>query len=80
MHFSSIWRKVHFVISVFTVLSVSADPALDKLLSEGKFREAIDYTDEKYPLCKRTVRLGDLYHYDKDRKQSNRPYWETDSP
>jgi tetratricopeptide (TPR) repeat protein len=45
------------ILAVAAFLSVAADPALDKLLSEGKFKEAIDYADEKFPTAQRDANL-----------------------
>jgi tetratricopeptide (TPR) repeat protein len=51
---SCCWAAVIVAVSVFSVI---ADPAFDKLLSEGKFREAIDYADEKFPTAQRDANL-----------------------
>ena len=51
----------HMVIgSMFlgsAALSVSADPALDKLIADGKFKEALDYADDKIPVGQRDAAL-----------------------
>ncbi len=41
-----------FFLCVFS-MPVTADPALDKLVADGKYKEAIDYADEKLPAAQR---------------------------
>jgi hypothetical protein len=48
--------RIMSAVLVFTgVVSgpVYADPALEKLVAEGKFKEAIDYAEEKIPTSQR---------------------------
>ncbi|MBN2036193.1 MAG: tetratricopeptide repeat protein [Chitinispirillaceae bacterium] len=44
-----------FILILLAVCCIPAiaDPAFDKLLSEGKFREAVEYADEKFPTAQR---------------------------
>ncbi|MBN2189480.1 MAG: tetratricopeptide repeat protein [Chitinispirillaceae bacterium] len=51
-------RHAHVLRGALIVLAaalspLSADPALDKLVAEGKYKEAIDYADEKLPSSQR---------------------------
>jgi tetratricopeptide (TPR) repeat protein len=57
MIFLSSMSRAALVLFAAAVLSVTADPAFDKLISEGKFREAIDYADEKFPTAQRDANL-----------------------
>lgn len=57
MNCLSSWSSAALVLFAVTVISVSADPAFDKLISDGKFKEAIDYADEKFPTAQRDANL-----------------------
>jgi tetratricopeptide (TPR) repeat protein len=57
MNFVSSRRSAALVLFSAVVLAIFADPALDKLISEGKFKEAIDYADEKFPTAQRDANI-----------------------
>lgn len=55
MKYLSITRRA-VIILAFTgasAVSIYADPMLDKLIAEGKYKEAIDYADDKLPSAQR---------------------------